>query len=653
MIAGQDAPGGTVSTGVAWGLTRVVSPRSVVRVAGVDAHGEVLNAYSSQRRLSGDEPAQPWAVYLADTDHRFRLLAFDLDAKGAGSAAAAARDAETIDALLTSVGLEAVVCQSGPAGGRHVWTALAESVDAATVATLARLTRHLCPTLDIAPLSNPAAGCVRPPGAPHRAGGYSTVVSGDTRALTSPTGTRAQVVALVEHLAQLVDATEPTHTLDEHRPVPIDEHGRLYLPGPRRPLPAASAAALREDAACGDASAVLWRVLLGAAAARWRYTDIAELVDHSPGLEHVRTWRDRGDRRPRTRTDAERVLRRQWDKAVRHVATSGRQIGDDPTFDARADAIAAHVRHIQTRADASPGRWTRGGGPADRRILDALCLLSLQALQTCIEADIRRLALMTGIGRETARTALLRLAGDEWIAQAAAATGLHGATWSIDPHASFHRDADTARSQADPRPEGAGAAERTALIHILTQHFHDAAHDLFTHSPGLGHHAGNLYAHTTTQPQTLPELARATGESPEALNQVLTTLTVIGVLERDRAGWRRPRTDQRDSAARRLGVDGRLTQRTHRYAVERELWAWWQAEEIWMRSPKRFHHPKRCPGPGQLALLPGIGTNTYGAHPRGPGGRADYRAARTILERNHDPSMATVGGPKGRPQAAA
>ena len=61
------------------------------------------------------------------------------------------------------------------------------------------------------------------------------------------------------------------------------------------------AAALREDAASGDASAILWRVLVGAAAARWRHADIAALVDEAPGLEHVRTYRDRGQRRPRGR----------------------------------------------------------------------------------------------------------------------------------------------------------------------------------------------------------------------------------------------------------------------------------------------------------------------------------------------------------------
>jgi len=62
---------------------------------------------------------------------------------------------------------------------------------------------------------------------------------------------------------------------------------------------------------------VLWRVLIGAAAARWRHADIAALVDTAPGLEHVRNARDRAQCRPRGRVDAARVLRRLWDKAVR------------------------------------------------------------------------------------------------------------------------------------------------------------------------------------------------------------------------------------------------------------------------------------------------------------------------------------------------
>lgn len=619
------------ASGVAWPLTAAISPRPSVRVAAVDAYGQALNEYTGRRRVAGAEPDRPWAVHLAGADGRFRLLCFDLDAKSAGAARAAERDAELLTALMRDVGLPAVVCQSGPTGGRHVWTALADSADAGVVAALARLARHVCPTLDLAPLSNPATGCARPPGAPHRAGGRSVVLSGDLSALVTPTGTAAQVQALVERLAQLVDDAEPTHDVDQRTPLPVDEHARLYLPGPRRELPAVSAAALREDAAAGDASAVLWRVLIGAAAARWRHGDVAALVDTAPGLEHVRSERDRGQRRPRRRVEAAAVLRRQWDKAVRYVATTHRQVGDDPTFDPRAAVVAAHVRGVQTRADAAAGRWTRGGGPADRRVLDVLCVLALQAVCGSVEADTRRLALLAGIGRETARTALLRLSADGWIAPAQPAAGVRGAHWTIDPAALIHSSPDLDRSQADPRPAGAGAADRSALLTSLTARLAAAAHDLFTRGPALGHHAGNLYARITSEPQQLDDLATATGATPALAARTLARLTAAGVLIRTRAGWRRHARDHRHAAAVNLGVDGRLADRAARYAIERELWAWWQAEDAWMRAPRRAAAGRR-PTRGQLSLLPGDGTHAYGPHPRRADGRLDWLAARRVVE---------------------
>jgi hypothetical protein len=602
-----------------------------VRLAAVDAYGQVLNQYVGHRRVSGEQPDRPWAVYLAGTDQRFRLLCFDLDAKSAGTTPAAERDADVLAGLLVDVGLDVVVCQSGPAGGRHVWTALAESVDPETVATLARLARHLCPTLDLSPLSNPATGCVRPPGSPHRSGGSSTVLHGDVTTLTAPRGTVAQVIALVRRLAQLVDDTEPAQAPTQHTPLPLDQHARLYLPGPRRPLPAVSASALREDAASGDASAVLWRILIGAAAARWHHSDIAALADSAPGLEHVRTYRDRGQRLARTGADAARVLHRQWDKAVTYVATTDRQIGDDPTFDTRAGAVAAHVRAAQTRADAAAGRWVHGGGPADRRVLDVLCVLALQGVVSCVEADTRRLALLAGIGRETARTALQRLAADGWISLTQAAAGARAAHWTITPSPVIHREPDEDRSQADPRAEGAGAADRSALLATLSARSAAAAHDLFTHGPALGHLAGNTYARTTSQPQDLAELARSIGSTAGAAARTLDRLTSIGVLLRGKEGWRRPARDRRRVAAVELGVEGRLAGRSRRYSVERELWAWWQAEASWMQAPRRpdaRHRPSR----GQLSLLPEDGTHAYGPHPRRLDGRLDWRQARRIVE---------------------
>lgn len=613
----------------AWELTQQLSPRATVRVAAVDAYGAVVNTYTGHQRITtAAAPERPWAVYLTNAEHRFTLLGFDLDAKTPQGATAAADEADTIADLLNGAGLQSVICQSGPSGGRHVWAALAEPVDADTVATIARLARHLCPTLDLSPLTNPATGCIRPPWAPHRDGDTSVVIAGDVDDLIHPTGTAAQVDDLAARLAQLVDADQ-TRTTARTSPLPLDDRSRLYLPGTRRALPASAAAALQEDAASGDASAILWRILIGAAAAHWHHADVAALVDTAPGLEHIRTERDRGHRRPRNVADATRTLRRQWDKAVRHVDGTDRQIGDDPTFDARAHAVAAHVDAIQTRADAARGRWTHGGGPSARRILDQLSVLALQAVQSTVEADIRRLALLTGLGRETARTALLKLAEDGWISQVSAADGPHAARWTIDPQSVIPRNAEQGRSQADPRPPGAGSAERTTLLTSLTTRLAAAAHDVFTLAPGYGILAGNIYSRLDTA-HTAAAVATAHGLTLDQAQRIIGRLTTPGLIYGSADGWRRTEIDHRDRIAQHIGVDGRLSARARQYNIERELWAWWQAEHTWMTSHTRTDSTRR-PGPTQLTLLPDYGA-TYGAHPRNANGDADYRAARAELE---------------------
>lgn len=614
----------------AWQVTRRLSPRPNVRVATVDSSGQTLNLYAHSRRLDADAPEKPWAMYLADDQRRYHFLCFDLDSKTREARTGAERDANLLTDLLSRAGIASITCESGPSGGRHVWAALKESIDAETIATLGRLARHMCPTLDLSPLLNATTGCVRPPGAPHRSGGRSTIIRGELDTLTEPTATAHQVRQLIETLAATV-TSDPVEHIDTRTPLPLDDHGRLYLPGSKRSLPANSAAALEEDAASGDASAVLWRILIGAAAARWHHADIAALVEHSPGLEHIRSRRDGDHRTPRGASEATKLLRRQWDKAVRYVATTPRQIGNDPTFDARADAIAAHVRTLQTRANASAGRWTRGGGPADRRVLDILCILALQALKTTVEADIRRLALLAGIGRETARVALLRLMEDDWISQAQAADGPHGAHWKIGPQIDIHRELDITRSQADPRPEGAGSAERIILLTQLTNRRDASTHDIFTHSPGLGHLAGNIFAHTSRTPQTGKELSTNIGLPATTLLSILDRLTDVGLLIRASKGYQRRSTDRRDAVATRLGVSGRLNERAHRYRIERELWAWWQAEQDWMHAPRRSNQ-RRTPR-GQLSLLPQFGTNAYGAHPRCANGKLDWGEARRIIER--------------------
>ena len=333
-----------------------------MRVADVDAYGTVVNTYTRRARVAGARPDAPWAVYLTDQTGAFRLLAFDFDAAKGDPAA----DAATFCGWLEHAGLPHLLTRSGPSGGRHVWLALADAVDPGTVDTLARLVRARLPSLDIAPLANPVTGCVRPPGSPHRAGGSSTVLAGDPAALAVPTVTAADVARLVEILAA-GHRPEPLAPLaDPAAPLPTDRAGRLYLPGVRRQLPAGSVQALEVDAAAVDANRVLCRVLNGAAAARWRCADIAVLVAHSPGLEHVRS-QGQGPgvpRRVRSPGESRAVLARQWDRAVRWVATHPRASNlEDPTFEPRAAALAAVVEQVQRRRRRRRGQVGRCGRP--------------------------------------------------------------------------------------------------------------------------------------------------------------------------------------------------------------------------------------------------------------------------------------------------
>ena len=634
-----------MSTGAAWRLTARISPRPTVRTAVTDASGTILNLYPPSGitpTTSADAPTTPWAIYLTDAQRRYRLLCFDLDGKTPEAAAAAASDADKLTRLLRAADLSPVICQSGPKGGRHLWIALAEAAPAELVHRLARLAKPLFTTLDLSPVMNAAAGCVRPPGAPHRDGGQSTIIDGDVAQLTSPTGTIAQLTTLVERLAQLVNERATAEGITAAPAEIAADSGRhSHIPGTKRALSAAAAAALNTDTTGEDASAVLWRVLLGAAAAHWRYRDIAQLATSAPGLEHIRSRNEHGRRVPRTAAESQRLLRYQWDRAVARVTSGPRLVGTDETFDARADDIAHQVRSIQERADAAPGRWARGGGPADRRVLDALCILTLQAVSADVEADTRRLALMVGVGRETARTALWRLAEDGWILRSHEADGPHGARWKIIPHEVIPRDADSARSQAAHRPPSTGTATRNALLLELTARAHAAAHDLFT-PRGLGLHAGNLYARCTGT-LTLPALAHLTGTSTSRAALLLERLADVGVIHPNGSLWEQRPGETRDTAAVALDVAGQLHARAERYAIERELWAWWRAELAWMNTPPAERTAR--PAPGQPTLVPDLPQTFHPIHPRRLNGRADYRMARRHLTDPTPPAAVAAKAP--------
>ena len=676
---------GDVAGLTGWPAVRVVSPRPRVRVAAVDEHtGRALNEYPGTVSVRGAEPSVPYAMHLAVAG-KYRMLAFDLDAAKA-SPTVVLEDLAQLRVWLAAAGIPCMVAASGPGGGRHVWAAIAgKGAESGRVAVLARALAARLPTLDIAPLCNPDTGCVRPPGAPHRAPGWSsTVVEGAWDVLLEPVATPASVEALLE-----IVGPAPTPVARRSGPVSTrtDPDGHPYVVGPHRALPARSRLAL-ESPLVGDvdASAQVWTVLLGAARARWRFAQVAELLPTAPGLEHARSAHTarslRRDARPAVLQL--RLLERQWARAVSTVANSPASDGDgaDDEFMIRLQTVLDDVAQLQARADACPSRWSRPGGPADRRVLDHACLMALTGVCTGVDLDIRSVAMATGIGRETARTALHRLAIDGWLSQITPAVGPLAATWALGPAPSgvgiaagqqpalsqesmienppsgiSTDDLVLPRSHVVPPPDGGPApksggarspaelASRRAAWSARLQHRISAqAHDCFIGTAqGLGHHAGAVFAALETLGEaaggwvSLEGLTEQTGRSTA---DVLTLLSALaghrlarpgpsrpgGVEPTWSAGSRRHRT----RAAQALGSDGALAARRRRVAVDRQVWAWWLAELDWMHTRARDrpeyrssrHGRSRQPGPGQQTLpLPAATTarHRFGPYPRHAG----------------------------------
>jgi hypothetical protein len=622
-----------------WALTARISPREDVRVAAVDDTGHPINTYNAFARTDSSKPDRPWAVFLADDHQMFGLLAFDLDT----SKGDVLRDCERLTRCLQQLRISYTVAQSGPAGGRHVWLSLAQSAHPAMIAQLAQLARAALPSLDVSPLLNPATGCVRPPGSPHRNGGASTVLSGSTP-LMEPTVVVEDLERLAAKLAALADAASPLKTAtagSSAAKLPIDPDGHPYMPGARGPLPNGSARALASVPVNGKADGVAFSVLLGAARAHWHYADVVSLLAE-PGMEHFRTEYSPGaggpgSRRPRSRDEQQTRLSRQWRRAVAVVVSDGPRRGavEDPTFPRRAAHIAAQIAALQARADSSPGRWNTRTGPGGRRVLDALCLLATTALTTTIEADQRRLAGITGLGRETVRRRLADLVNDGWIQLVVPAAGVHGHTWTLtvanilpgqrlyphSPHQTW--------SQGEPPPPFKDLDPRSHLLGLLARKLRDQAHDVFT-TAGLGHAAGDLYTRVNSDYVTVTELVVGTGRSPDEVGGLLALLTAAKVVLRDRRGrgWRRPARDGRRPEATRRNLTDLLVRRTSRYQLERQLWAWWLSELEWMRLP-HDHAAKRRRrlAAGQLAVDSGL---PGGRLPRRSNGRVDFAAARAL-----------------------
>lgn len=635
---------------------RDLAPRGRARVDVRTETGEWAHSYTASVKVGPAPPPGPFAWYLADGRHEFRFIVFDLD-QGRGDVE---RDADELVELLEDADIRYLICVSGPGRGLHVWVPV-EPTPAAVVRALARAAGRRLPSLDISPLTNPRTGCVRPPGAPHRAGGWSTPV--DEWVPITPLAAAERLgapndVEAIERLAVLLEAGQVDAEqvcAEQVRAIERTPEGPR-LAGQRRPCDVAALLVETPPATRGHAH--LARILVRLALARWSPAEVRALLERhlaSPGLAHLRRQTGALGDRPRSADERATLLVRQWDRAVSYAATLRREEptsgehgqGDEPTeWDRRVAAVVAVVAGVREAIAAEPRRWSTQAGPADRRVLEYLLALALDAVTDEIEIDCRRLALATGMGRSTAARALGRLVLDGWATLLTPGEGQRAHRYRVTP-----QGADEAVSTVTEETYGGGGtqmipppgkplrppgAERERHRADLRARREIVAHDAFTHphrdQPGLGRHVASTAAALSTGLYKVKDLARSTGYTECTTRRHLKLLQEHHIARRTSGlvtgRWRRTRLHL-DTAARTMGAIGVRERRHRAYAVERTAYAWWLAELERMHTPGPRRRPVR--GQGRLILLGAPGHAHRDAYPRDSHGRADHRAARCHL----------------------
>lgn len=610
LAQGRVAPQADVgSRGWLWSnIATAWSPRRTVRVDPDGTHD-----YTRAQPLAAHPPTVPYAVYLADRRGRFRLLAFDFDARGHG-AEAAERDAAALARVLDELGAPHLRAHSGPGGGQHVWVRLAEPASAGHVTDMALALAHHYPTLDVAALRNPMTGCVRPPGAPHRSGGQSRLL------LTGRALTRAVEQASAGAPAELAQWLTHRHPSPA---VPVALRPRaaaLIVPGPDgqqpwrldtacRPLSQRAQQLLDTPVDAGaDRSAVAHSALLSLARAGRSYPDVLALISIAPALARLREDVDR-------RGTGE--VQRQWGQAL-HAAAGWAQ-GRTDSRHAGGPPCEAALRVIEAAIAATPQRWAARGGATDEKMLYALVETARGAGTLRIDIDTRRLGEAAACDHSTAARRLKVLEEQGWLKEVSPCGGTRAATWLLlDPPPS------TNATQGVPAPPHILAAGSPLPHH---------QHDLWTPCAGLGPQAARTHWALLQGARDLTELATATGYGTRTVKSHLALLLRAGVVTPDFL----PGNDRHamDRAAERLGCSGAGEARARGHAADRLLWRWWLEEQEWRTSRGRKNGVPRIVDPDAIALPFAVGLRArFGRFPTRPTWRADYPAARAIVQRH-------------------
>jgi hypothetical protein len=558
---------------------------------------------SRERDLGGHVPDQPAAVLLYDATGRARCLAADLDV-GRGGPQQVDQDLTRLTELIERCAGRCFTDRS-PSGGRHLYLPLAEPIDFVEMRAVLRALSVLLPSLDIAPAVNLHGGCLRPPGARHKSGGWQRLDG-----LLSAAQAIADCPNPPAVWAALVAALRPQ--LDANRPIPADpslqlppqaaggtgakQRGAHQLaaarPGGRRPL----RSAVLSIAECGaydpatypTPSQARQAVHAAAAASGWTYPDIVTELETGnwPGL-----WSFYGRYADRHRREA---LAGDWIAAHSYAKQLTPQDSPDPA--ARKPPAPIGMGHVH-RSATSPLRTQRGvetnshtatttsicreapersadldghawlltwrtavqlgeaeryPGPVGhvrRLLLRALGNAAIRSGRRHVRCGTRSYAIAIGRARSTVGSALRELSDepDPYLTLLVAGRGLAADLYEL-------RIPDTYSERASATPWRPGRIE--ALLPVFRV---------------LGTPAGFVYELLDSGPQSSWTLAAAALLGRSTTCAALSELAANGLAIKSPAGWTRGSADPA-TAAHTLGADQLVTDQVEAYRADRRSW---------------------------------------------------------------------------------
>lgn len=576
-----------------------------------------------ERFISTTLPSQPAAVRVYDGQGCAATFVVDLDAKTPAGRADVARDVADLIGRLERAGLRSWFTDRSPSGGRHVYVPLADPVPFVEARAAAAALAQLLRTVDMTPMANVTEGCLRPPGARHKSGGFQVLdgpVEAAEAALDAPNGTAAWQRFLTDLRSSAPDAAAPVDVdaaaaagqLEALRG--FDEPSETYQAIART----GDFDTRRYSSPSEARQAVLW----AATAAGWALADVARRIHDGtwPGLASMYARYS-----PRNRSQA---LARDWHKAQayeqrrrsKHSTTShgsnsvrvcttsphktqagGRQVQQPADVPTRAIAR----RRGQTGRDTN--RWIREWLAAVdflhedsdlgiRAVLYALAEAAAKSKSVSVDHGHRALAIATGLHRSTVTRVLAQLAaepGDRALIEIVqTGHGIYAHTYELRIPALLQP-----ACAAKPWRAGRIYAIRPAFRELgLAAAFVYAALEQHHHrSPGVG-----------LDVRGEAGLAKTAGLGVTATYDALHALAAHGLADLDPAGpggpWRLG-TASLGQLAEAWGIAEAVRAQIQLYREERAQWQAWLVEHgllspsVIQRHLSLVPHPPEPPGP--------------------------------------------------------